>query len=273
MALKQLFLGQRELQRRIAELQGGGARTASSCFGPYAAAEPRVSVVLTVYNYEDVVGRGDPQRRAERRTATTSWWSSTTPRPTARRTSIRAALAQHPWLPARLICRGRNGGLPAARNLAAEHARGEYVFVLDADNYVYPHALGRLADALDADPEAAFAYGILEVFTSTGPDRPEELAGLGPAAPALRQLRGRDGDDPALGARGGRRLLGGPAPLRMGGLRALVRAGRPRAAAASTCRRSSPRYRSSIGSMIALTDIDASAAWSALLERYAVLHG
>ena len=32
-------------------------------------------------------------------------------------------------------------------------------------------------------------------------------------------------------------------------------------------------YRSSIGSMIALTDIDASTAWSALLDRHAILHG
>ena len=36
--------------------------------------------------------------------------------------------------------------------------------VMDADNLVYPTCLRRLADALDADPDAAFAYATLEMF-------------------------------------------------------------------------------------------------------------
>ena len=36
--------------------------------------------------------------------------------------------------------------------------------VMDADNMVYPNCLRRLADALDADPAAAFAYATLEAF-------------------------------------------------------------------------------------------------------------
>jgi GT2 family glycosyltransferase len=39
---------------------------------------------------------------------------------------------------------------------------------LDADNEVLPRCFGRLLDALDGDPEAAFAYGMLERFTSWG---------------------------------------------------------------------------------------------------------
>ncbi len=36
--------------------------------------------------------------------------------------------------------------------------------VMDADNLVYPRCLRRLADALDEQRDAAFAYSILEVF-------------------------------------------------------------------------------------------------------------
>ncbi len=62
-----------------------------------------------------------------------------------------------------------NRGLPAARNTAVERARGEYVLVLDADNELYPNCLERLTEALDNDPKAAFAYGILEQFDRNGP--------------------------------------------------------------------------------------------------------
>ena len=54
-------------------------------------------------------------------------------------------------------------GLGASRNAIMRHARGELLFVLDADNAVYPRALGRLVEALDGDPEAAFAYPLLAV--------------------------------------------------------------------------------------------------------------
>ncbi len=62
-----------------------------------------------------------------------------------------------------------NRGLPAARNAAVAEARGEQVLVLDSDNQLYPHCLERLAEALDADPAADFAYGILEQFDYSGP--------------------------------------------------------------------------------------------------------
>jgi glycosyltransferase involved in cell wall biosynthesis len=62
-----------------------------------------------------------------------------------------------------------NRGLPAARNVGFERARGDRVMVMDADNLVYPTAIQRLSAALDADPGAAFAYSALEEFgTSHG---------------------------------------------------------------------------------------------------------
>jgi glycosyltransferase involved in cell wall biosynthesis len=185
---------------------------------------------------------------------------------------IEAELASHPWLPALLVARGRNRGLAAARNLAARHARGDYVFVLDADNFVYPHALARLTDALDRDPGASFAYGILEVFSSRGPtdlkswlDWDPERLRYGNFVDAMAMIR-RSALEEAGGYSSDARLYGWEdfalwCALADRGQRGVLV---PEIIAA---------YRSSIGSMIALTDIDASAAWSALLERYPILHG
>jgi hypothetical protein len=271
MALKQLFLGQRELQRRLSDLQAEHPEDRLERFGPYDAAEPRVSVLLTSYNYKDVVAQ------AIRSVALSEFAAHELVIVDDASTDgslavIEAELASHPWLPALLVARGRNRGLAAARNLAARHARGDYVFVLDADNFVYPHALGRLTDALDRDPGASFAYGILEVFSSRGAtdlkswlDWDPERLRYGNFVDAMAMIR-RSALEEAGGYSSDARLYGWEdfalwCALADRGQRGVLV---PEIIAA---------YRSSIGSMIALTDIDASAAWSALLERYPILHG
>lgn len=62
-----------------------------------------------------------------------------------------------------LLRHRRNQGLAEARNTAFAHARGEHVFVLDADNAIYPRAIGRLLQAV-TDSGAAAAYSQLEQF-------------------------------------------------------------------------------------------------------------
>jgi Glycosyl transferase family 2 len=69
--------------------------------------------------------------------------------------------ADHPEIALLLLSHPINRGLPAARNTALDFARGEYCFVLDADNAVYPNCLNDLRVALDGDPSASFAYGVL----------------------------------------------------------------------------------------------------------------
>ena len=70
----------------------------------------------------------------------------------------------HPDLPVLLLGRENNCGLPQARNHGIARARADKVMIIDADNLVYPNCLRRLADALDADPGASFAYATLEAF-------------------------------------------------------------------------------------------------------------
>lgn len=62
-----------------------------------------------------------------------------------------------------LLRHRRNQGLAQTRNTAFEHARGANVFVLDADNQIYPRAIGRLQQAME-DGGFAAAYTQLELF-------------------------------------------------------------------------------------------------------------
>jgi glycosyltransferase involved in cell wall biosynthesis len=62
------------------------------------------------------------------------------------------------------VARRANGGLSAARMTGVEVTAAPYVFPLDADDAVVPGALAALADALDAAPDAALAWGDIEVW-------------------------------------------------------------------------------------------------------------
>lgn len=72
--------------------------------------------------------------------------------------SLRALkeISAHPLVQ---IIRQENQGPSAALRRAIAAATTPYVFILGADDLPAPGALPKLADALDRDPEAAFAYG------------------------------------------------------------------------------------------------------------------
>ena len=168
--LDQLHL-RRELTRLRTELHAGrplptARRVAQSA--SYAAARPRISVITALYNHADDVV--DALESAARSTGVdlelvicddgSADHSAAAVQEFQRRApDVPCLLVQHPI----------NRGLGHARNTALDFARGELAFVLDADNAVYPACLRRLADALDADPEASFAYSLLEVYGEDGP--------------------------------------------------------------------------------------------------------
>jgi glycosyltransferase involved in cell wall biosynthesis len=66
---------------------------------------------------------------------------------------------------AALVRHAKNSGLATARNTAFALTRTPYVFVLDADNELYPRCVEECWLALQ-DSDAAFAYPILEKFDS-----------------------------------------------------------------------------------------------------------
>jgi glycosyltransferase involved in cell wall biosynthesis len=64
------------------------------------------------------------------------------------------------------VIRQANAGPSAARNRGLAALTAHYVFPLDADDLLTPGSLTALASALDADPEAALAWGDEETFGS-----------------------------------------------------------------------------------------------------------
>src|ERR1700733_2166582 len=81
-------------------------------------------------------------------------------------------LSEHPTLPAMLLSQSASHGLGHARNTLAKRARGEDLFILDADGGIYPSALERLISALDADRQAMFSYPMVAALDG---ERPVEL--------------------------------------------------------------------------------------------------
>ncbi|MCX6780821.1 MAG: glycosyltransferase family A protein [Candidatus Magasanikbacteria bacterium] len=59
----------------------------------------------------------------------------------------------------RLLQLPSNNGAPVARNLGARVATGEFLFFADADIEICFDGLAQLANALQKNPDAAFAYG------------------------------------------------------------------------------------------------------------------
>lgn len=168
-ALKRLLIEVLELRSELTPPdagQIGDAPPAETWTPAYPKACPRVSVGVALYNYEREVVDA-------LRSACASDYESfeivvvddaSTDGSLA---AVTAFAEKHESFPIRIVASGANRGPGAVRNTLLNLARGEFLFVLDADNSVFPPTLRRLAAALEADPEAAFAYGILAEHEGT----------------------------------------------------------------------------------------------------------
>lgn len=91
---------------------------------------------------------------------------------------LACSLAESASVPMRVLQPARNIGLAAARNLALFTSRTRSVFVLDADNRVYPDGLRRLWHTLNRE-QAAATYGPIDVTDESG-ERQEPLSSRPP---------------------------------------------------------------------------------------------
>ena len=170
--LKDLKLELMDVRRRFERLQRESAgplpelRVARRSKG-YAGATPRISVLVSLYNYAGHITEALDSLLTSRRR---DWEVVIVDDGSSDESLARAGdwIARHDTAAALLLQHPINRGLGAARNAALAFARGELCFVLDADNEILPRCFDLLAGALDADPGAAFAYGMLERFTATG---------------------------------------------------------------------------------------------------------
>jgi Glycosyl transferase family 2 len=268
-ALKHLVGQTRKLDRQLQSLKAE-TRTrdevAVERFGPPRKA-PRVSVLLTIYNYADYVDTalrsvalGELDEVEVIAVDDASSDHSTD--------AVAKACERYPWLSVRLLRRSRNAGLSAARNLAAEHASSDLLFILDADNAVLPRGLRVLAEALEQNPDAAFSYGLIEAFSQKGPAGVVSWLDWDPG----RLRFGNYIDAMAMIRRSALKAVGGystEGAFSMGWEDfALWVAMAHHGMDAVWVPEFVGRYRVNPHSMLSLTDIDHSAVWAALLRKY-----
>ena len=171
--LKRLFVEIRGLRREVAHVRHSVEEPGAPLVGitttpGWDAAPPAdISVIVTLYNYGRFVRTAIESALASEGVAVEVIViddRSSDDGPAV----VRAIMGERPDAAITLLEQHVNTGVQRARNLAFGHARAPFAFVLDADNVVYPRGLAKLRDGLLGEPEAAFAYGIIERFGEAG---------------------------------------------------------------------------------------------------------
>lgn len=171
--LKRLFVEIRGLRREVAyvrhSVEDPGAPLVRTTTTPgWDASAPReVSVIVTLYNYGRFVREAIESALASEDVGVEVIViddRSADDGPGV----VHALMQERPDAAIRFLEQRVNTGVQRARNLAFSEARSPFAFVLDADNLVYPRGIAKLRAGLASDPEAAFAYGIIERFNDEG---------------------------------------------------------------------------------------------------------
>ena len=168
MAAKRLAMAENTALQRLdaaaCELSHGSRQNIVRSETPsFAAAEPEVSVVVSLYNYAGVVTE-TLRSIAASENVSFELLVVEDHATDESRTVVQQFIDEHPDVPMALIAKDANEGLAAARNVGFENARAPFVMVMDADNMIYPSCLRKLADALNDHPDVDAAYAILEDF-------------------------------------------------------------------------------------------------------------
>jgi glycosyltransferase involved in cell wall biosynthesis len=195
------------------------AAAAPGTAAPPASPAPAISVLVPAHEVAGFVGDALDSLLAQ----TLPDWEAVVVDDGSRDATAEVAAARRD--PRIRVIRQAQSGVSAARNRAMAEARGEAVLFLDADDWLAPDALDRLAAALDAVPAAVGATGPHAVVAEAarpgaeGPLRlkPPRFAGLGEV---LERLCIEN-----LFVNGGHLLLRREALRRAGGFRPGIRYG------------------------------------------------
>jgi glycosyltransferase involved in cell wall biosynthesis len=127
------------------------------------ASSPAVTVAITLFNYSTYIGECLSSVLAAESVAGGIEVVIVDDGSTDDGPDRAVALATSTDTPVVVLRKHSNTGLADARNLAFAHARAPYVFVLDADNWIYPSALRQLHDAAATHRYDA-VYGLIRRF-------------------------------------------------------------------------------------------------------------
>jgi GT2 family glycosyltransferase len=126
------------------------------------AATPAVTVVVSLYNYETHVAQCLTSVLDTGPVAGGIEVIVVDDASTDGSAGVVERMMERASIPMRLLRKAVNTGLADARNLGIDHARGTHVFILDADNWIYPTCLPALHEAITDG--VAGAYGLIARF-------------------------------------------------------------------------------------------------------------
>lgn len=163
--VKELLDGETELVQRVEALQarllhGRADHVDRSVTKAWEGFAPQISVVITSYNYRDFISEAMESVMSSLGVAVELIVVDDHSQDDSVEV-LEAIMAATEWFPTMLLAKAANSGVGSARNAGIAEARAERVFILDADNMIYPTTLKKLSTALDRTPDAAFAYGIV----------------------------------------------------------------------------------------------------------------
>ncbi len=128
--------------------------------------EPRVSVLVSLYNYERYIEQAlDSVARQTLRDVELIVCDDCSTDNGAEATARWLRRHDDRFCRAALIANDVNSGLAATRNTSIACARAPFIFILDADNFIFPQCLERSARILEeAADDVAFVYTQRLVF-------------------------------------------------------------------------------------------------------------
>lgn len=122
---------------------------------------PKLSVLITLYNYAQHIGECvESVTRAAQELSESPEIVIVNDASTDQSLARALECQRRSELPIRIVDKAFNTGLADARNVGLETARAPFVFMMDADNLVFPQALRQLLDVISADDHAA-AFSLL----------------------------------------------------------------------------------------------------------------
>jgi GT2 family glycosyltransferase len=135
------------------------------------SATPRLSIVITLFNYADFLSDciGSITRAAAQLPDAPEIVIVNDASTDGSLAQARRCQSTSP-LPMRIVDKRFNTGLADARNVGIELARAPFIFMMDADNLIFPNALRELLDIISRENRAA-AYSLLCRFRGTPADR------------------------------------------------------------------------------------------------------
>ena len=137
-----------------------------------ASGSPAISILITLYNYARYIGSCvNSLERASLKGIPGGIELLIVDDASSDDSLIRAGEVQAGSpLPVRILAKKFNTGLADARNVGLRLARAPYVFIMDADNLIFPRALELLYEAITTNRSAA-AYSILCRFNRQADNR------------------------------------------------------------------------------------------------------